>query len=192
MKHHGSIRNDEERLTTEDLARSSETGQEPVGQDRQETETAEDRPVYPGEATGGLADEGSGTREEEAGPAEYGEAEGRETADAGGTPGERETAEQPSERTQGAGEEPLFASEDEHEFRSRWQEIQSQFVDDPQEAVRSADALVADLMQRLAASFSDHKRGLEQQWNRGGEVQTEDLRLALQQYRSFFNRLLSS
>ncbi|MGW3042018.1 hypothetical protein ACWC9T_18725 [Kitasatospora sp. NPDC001159] len=192
MKHEGSAGNDEERLTTEDLARSPEAEKEPVGQDRQETETAEDRPVYPGEATGGLADAGAGTREEEAGPAENGEPEGRETADEGGTPGERETAEQPSESTRDAGEEPLFAPEDEHEFRSRWQEVQSQFVDDPQEAVRSADALVADLMRRLAASFSDHKRGLEQQWNRGGEVQTEDLRLALQQYRSFFNRLLNS
>ncbi|MGW2250222.1 hypothetical protein ACWCXH_08480 [Kitasatospora sp. NPDC001660] len=188
MKHEGSARNDEEPLTTEDLARSPETGKEPVDQDRQETETAEERPVYPGEATGGLAGVGA---EEEAGPAE-GEPEGRETADAGGTAGERENAEQPSESSRDAGEEPLFAPEDEHEFRSRWQEIQSQFVDDPQKAVRSADALVADLMQRLAASFSDHKRGLEQQWNRGGEVQTEDLRLALQQYRSFFNRLLSS
>ncbi|MFF2144736.1 hypothetical protein [Kitasatospora sp. NPDC058190] len=185
MKYEGSTKNDEERLTTEDLARSPETEKEPVGQDRQETETAEERPVYPGEATGGLA-------EEEAGRAEKGEPESRESADEGGTPREQETAEQPSEPPRGAGEEPLFAPEDEHELRSRWQEIQSKFVDDPQEAVRSADVLVADLMQRLAASFSGHKRGLEQQWNRGGEVQTEDLRLALQQYRSFFNRLLSS
>jgi hypothetical protein len=64
-------------------------------------------------------------------------------------------------------------------------------VDSPQDAVREADELVAEIIQNLAATFAEHKRTLEGQWSRGDEVQTEDLRLALRQYRSFFNQLLS-
>ncbi|WP_262371142.1 hypothetical protein [Streptomyces sp. WAC01526] len=56
----------------------------------------------------------------------------------------------------------------------------------------AADALVAEVMQLLATTFADHKQGLEGQWHRGEEVATEDLRLALRQYRSFFDRLLST
>ncbi|MFE5137539.1 hypothetical protein ACFRDV_07640 [Streptomyces fagopyri] len=84
----------------------------------------------------------------------------------------------------------LLSTEDEDAFRARWQEVQSEFVDDPRDAVHTADALVADVMQRLAATFADHKQDLEGQWNRGEQADTEDLRLALRHYRSFFNRLL--
>ncbi|MFG2720640.1 hypothetical protein ACGFW5_20410 [Streptomyces sp. NPDC048416] len=87
--------------------------------------------------------------------------------------------------------EPLLGAEQE-EFRARWQRIQSQFVDDPKDSVNAADQLVAETMQALATTFSAHKRDLEAQWHRGEEVPTEDLRVALQQYRSFFNRLLST
>ncbi|WP_369243589.1 hypothetical protein [Streptomyces sp. R41] len=87
--------------------------------------------------------------------------------------------------------EPLLGPEQE-EFRARWQKIQSEFVDDPQDAVNAADQLVAEVMQALATTFSEHKQGLEGQWQRGEEVATEDLRVALQRYRSFFNRLLST
>ncbi|MEU7641948.1 hypothetical protein [Streptomyces sp. NPDC039016] len=86
---------------------------------------------------------------------------------------------------------PLLGPE-QSEFRARWQKIQSEFVDDPQSAVNAADQLVAETMQALATTFSEHKRGLEGQWHRGEEVATEDLRVALQRYRSFFNRLLST
>ncbi|MEU9192520.1 hypothetical protein [Streptomyces hundungensis] len=93
---------------------------------------------------------------------------------------------------EGAGDnEPLLGAEQE-EFRARWQQIQSRFVDDPKDSVNAADQLVAETMQALATTFSSHKRDLEGQWHRGEEVPTEDLRLALQQYRSFFNRLLST
>ncbi|MFI1359214.1 hypothetical protein ACH4TV_37435 [Streptomyces sp. NPDC020898] len=84
----------------------------------------------------------------------------------------------------------LLAPEDEEGFRSRWQEVQNEFVDDPRDAVHAADALVADVMQQLATTFADHKQELEGQWNRGEQANTEDLRLALRHYRSFFNRLL--
>jgi len=86
---------------------------------------------------------------------------------------------------------PLFATGEVEGFRSQWKEIQSTFVDSPQDAVREADELVAEIMQNLAKTFAEHKHTLEEQWSRGDEVQTEDLRLALRQYRSFFNQLLS-
>lgn len=84
----------------------------------------------------------------------------------------------------------LLSSEDEEAFRTRWQDVQSKFVDDPRDAVHTADALVADVMQKLATTFADHKQELEGQWNRGEQANTEDLRQALRHYRSFFNRLL--
>ncbi|MFJ8596348.1 hypothetical protein [Streptomyces sp. NPDC093598] len=68
--------------------------------------------------------------------------------------------------------------------------MQNEFLDDPRDAVHTADALVADVMQKLAATFADHKKELEGQWNRGEQANTEDLRLALRHYRAFFNRLL--
>ena len=88
--------------------------------------------------------------------------------------------------------EPLFPAEEAERFRGRWTDIQSGFVDQPREAVEKADGLVADLMQRLAASFSDERSQLEQQWDSSGDASTEDLRVALQRYRSFFDRLLSA
>jgi hypothetical protein len=88
--------------------------------------------------------------------------------------------------------EPLFATEQSERFTSRWQEIQTSFVDQPRDAVAEADSLVADLMQRLAASFSQERERLEAQWDRGDDVSTEDLRVALTRYRSFFDRLLSA
>ena len=77
-------------------------------------------------------------------------------------------------------------------FTSRWQEIQTGFVDRPQEAVEQADALVVDLMQRVTGSLAKERERLESQWARGDEVSTEDLRVALTRYRSFFDRLLST
>jgi hypothetical protein len=74
----------------------------------------------------------------------------------------------------------------------RWQQVQAGFVDEPRESVEQADALVADFMQRLAASFSDERKHLESQWDQGDDVSTEELRVALTRYRSFFERLLSA
>jgi hypothetical protein len=91
-----------------------------------------------------------------------------------------------------SGEMALLGSADESRFRERWGDAQARFVDDPQEAVRTADGLVAELMQSLAQGFSEHKGRLEAQWQRGGDPDTEELRQALQRYRSFFNRLLST
>ncbi|MFB7711790.1 hypothetical protein [Streptomyces sp. NPDC056105] len=87
---------------------------------------------------------------------------------------------------------PLLTGEDDQAFRDRWNRVQSTFVDDPREAVQSADNLVAEVMQTLASTFAEQKEGLEGQWKRGEEADTEDLRKALQHYRSFFNRLLTA
>jgi hypothetical protein len=91
-----------------------------------------------------------------------------------------------------ADREPLFAGEDVDRFRGRWQEVQAGFVDEPRQAVQDADALVAELMQRLAETFSNERSSLESQWDGDGDVSTEDLRVALQRYRGFFQRLLSA
>jgi len=76
-------------------------------------------------------------------------------------------------------------------MRSRWHEIQTGFVDEPRKAVEDADSLVAEAMKRLAEVFSQERSRLEEQWSRGNDVSTEDLRVGLQRYRSFFDRLLS-
>jgi hypothetical protein len=86
---------------------------------------------------------------------------------------------------------PLFSDDVERDFRAKWQNIQTGFVDEPRHAVEQADELVATLMQQLAQSFSDQRSGLEKQWEQTDKVSTEDLRLALQRYRSFFERLLA-
>jgi hypothetical protein len=88
--------------------------------------------------------------------------------------------------------QPLLADDATSDVRSRWEQIQASFVDEPRRAVEEADTLVAELMQRLADSFAQEREGLEGQWDRGDEVSTEDLRIALQRYRSFFDRLLSA
>ena len=84
----------------------------------------------------------------------------------------------------------LFAGNEAQQFRGRWSDIQAGFVDEPRRAVEQADSLVAEAMQRLAQVFADERTRLEQQWDRGGETNTEELRLALRRYRSFFDRLL--
>jgi hypothetical protein len=90
------------------------------------------------------------------------------------------------------GGESLLPYEQTGDFRQRWQGIQASFVDEPRQAVEQADALVADLLQKLAAGFSEERKRLEGQWDRGGDVSTEDLRVALTRYRSFFDRLLAA
>src|SRR5439155_15579430 len=85
----------------------------------------------------------------------------------------------------------LLPADEANTFRSRWDDVQAGFVDEPRKAVEQADALVAELMKRLAQVFSDERSQLEGQWGRGDQVSTEELRVALQRYRSFFDRLLS-
>jgi hypothetical protein len=86
---------------------------------------------------------------------------------------------------------PLFEQSALQDFRSRWGAIQTGFVDNPGGAVMQADELVAAVMKRLAEVFADERANLEQEWAKRNDVSTEDLRLAIRRYRSFFDRLLS-
>jgi hypothetical protein len=88
--------------------------------------------------------------------------------------------------------EPLFEPGREQELRQRWHGLQSKFVDDPRDTVSEADSLVAELLRDLAESFDGARSKLEGQWSSGEDVSTEDLRLTLQRYRSFFERLLEA
>jgi hypothetical protein len=89
------------------------------------------------------------------------------------------------------GAAPLFVPDEAQDFRSRWEKIQTGFVDDPRKSVEAADGLVAAAIKRLAEIFADERSKMEQEWGRGDNVSTEDLRVALRRYRSFFDRLLS-
>jgi hypothetical protein len=86
---------------------------------------------------------------------------------------------------------PLFPASELDGLRTRWQAIQISFVDEPRKAVEQADGLVASTMKRLAEVFAEERSDLEGQWDRGETISTEDLRVALQRYRAFFDRLLS-
>jgi hypothetical protein len=87
---------------------------------------------------------------------------------------------------------PLLSDSEIGDLRSRWSNIQAAFVDEPRQAVEQADELVATAMQRLQEGFSNERAALEKQWESGKDASTEDLRLALQRYRTFFGRLLSA
>src|SRR3954467_5932826 len=86
---------------------------------------------------------------------------------------------------------PLLPGDLVQELRSRWDNVQTGFVDEPRAAVQQADELVARAMKHIAESFANERQNLERQWDRGDEVNTEDLRQALRKYRTFFQRLLS-
>jgi len=86
---------------------------------------------------------------------------------------------------------PLFSASEANDLRGKWDAIQVGFVDEPRRAVEQADSLVAGTMKRLAEIFADERNKLDGQWDKGENVSTEDLRLALRRYRSFFSRLLS-
>lgn len=85
----------------------------------------------------------------------------------------------------------LFPTEEAESLRRSWDAIQTEFVDEPRSAVERADDLVGDVMQRLTDGFNHERTRLEEEWDRGDSVSTEELRVALKRYRSFFDRLLS-
>jgi hypothetical protein len=86
---------------------------------------------------------------------------------------------------------PLFPNNELQDLQTNWGSIHPAFVDEPRKAVEQADSLVASTMRRLAEVFAQERSKLEGQWGRGDNVSTEDLRVALQRYRSFFHRLLA-
>ncbi len=100
-------------------------------------------------------------------------------------------AEPPSAKHESSADELLFAGDDLADLRARWAGVQAAFVDDPKECVQKADGLVSDLVEHLTTGFAEARSRLEEQWSRGEEASTEDLRLALMHYREFFERLLA-
>jgi hypothetical protein len=86
---------------------------------------------------------------------------------------------------------PLFSEQDGAQLRARWDQVQAGFVDEPRGAVERADALVAEAISKLAEGFARTRGELDRQWKQGDQVSTEDLRVSLQRYRSFFGRLLA-
>ena len=105
-------------------------------------------------------------------------------APAGMTEGSTAQTESPTQRS-------LFADDELAGLRARWDNVQAGFVDDPKECVHKADGLVSDVVDQLTIGFAETRSRLEEQWARGEEASTEDLRLALRRYRDFFERLLA-
>jgi hypothetical protein len=97
----------------------------------------------------------------------------------------------PSATHEPSADETLFAGDDLAELRARWAGVQAAFVDDPKDCVQKADVLVSDLVEQLTTGFTQARSRLEEQWSRGEDASTEDLRLALMHYREFFERLLA-
>jgi hypothetical protein len=98
---------------------------------------------------------------------------------------------QPAPQHQSSADESLFAEHDLADLRARWAGVQAAFVDDPKDCVHKADVLVSDLVEQLTSGFAQARSRLEEQWSRGKEASTEDLRMALMHYREFFERLLA-
>jgi|KBSSwiStaDraftv2_1062776.scaffolds.fasta_scaffold1519103_1 hypothetical protein len=92
----------------------------------------------------------------------------------------------------GSSEASLLEDGEASDLRARWTACQERFVDEPRDSVKSADELVAEVMKKVASEFASTRKSLEKQWDRGDRVSTEDLRLAMQRYREFFNRLLAA
>ena len=113
------------------------------------------------------------------------------SADTAAPPAEAPEPEAPSAKHESSTDEELFAGDDLAELRARWAGVQAAFVDDPKDCVHKADVLVSDLVERLTTGFAQARSHLEEQWSRGEEASTEDLRLALMHYREFFERLLA-
>lgn len=95
------------------------------------------------------------------------------------------------EPTESDTEQALFADDELVGLRARWDDVQAGFVDDPRECVHKADGLVSDVVDQLTVGFSSARTRLEEQWARGEDASTEDLRVALKRYREFFQRLLA-
>jgi hypothetical protein len=104
--------------------------------------------------------------------------------------GEAITHEAPIAMNAGSSAALLSREASEH-FRTRWDEIQGKFVDEPRSAVQQADALVSEVVEQITQMFANEHGSLQSQWNQSSDVSTEGLRKALQRYRSFFNRLVT-
>src|SRR5689334_4959219 len=104
-----------------------------------------------------------------------------------------------------------LSPESQQRYSAAWEEVQIQFVDNPSEAVGTADELVTRLIEergyptgeydeRLATLSVEHANTLQHyrdaheisERNKGGTASTEDLRQALVHYRALFADLLGT
>jgi hypothetical protein len=97
----------------------------------------------------------------------------------------------PMKEADGSAPAQLFVPSEAQDLRTKWERIQIAFVDEPRKAVKDADDLVGEATKRLAEMFTEERARMEREWDRGDDISTEDLRVALRRYRSFFDRLLS-
>lgn len=170
----------DEPLTTADLAGTST---------RSGAETQKNEPMGADPA----ADGGPRLVRNEARDAGTAEAMARSTSRETTSPGAANFGSDASQQTPAtAGSTPLLTEMEVNDLRSRWTDIQAGFVDEPRRSVEQADQLVASAIQKLAEGFARERASLEKQWESGSDVSTEDLRLALQRYRTFFGRLLNA
>lgn len=180
--------------TAERAARTApyETDKQTDTQTSRWTDTQHGTDERPGTTGRGETGDRRGMDERPPVPVERGTA----PAETSAPPGRSDVRPAPLAKATGRGDDEhvpdLLGRADGDAYRERWREIQGRFVDDPREAVHSADELVADVMKTLAEAFADHKHTLEGQWSEGRDADTEDLRVALREYRSFFNRLLTT
>jgi hypothetical protein len=193
----------DEPLSTRDLASTpAEPRDETYAADEREdaqpsprydgtTETAEPTPAAPApdETDQFRGDRDADVTEPGAKPAAEPSADRAESA---ADPAAESSADRAESARDDGDEARLLADDEGAELGRRWEAIQVTFVDDPRRAVEDADGLVAHVMQQLADGFARERETLEGQWSRGEDVSTEDLRVALQRYRSFFQRLLSA
>jgi len=195
-------RADDDRLTTRDIA-SPSTADDPRFEREDETATDARGTEVTGDTMATMADPAATTDARAAEPdADLRAADGAgdsraaeadrdlRPADTGAVATTADTGTTGTTGADPADNAPLLPDSD--DFQTRWEAIQVRFVDEPRGAVEDADALVANVMQRLAEGFAQERERLEGQWGRGEDISTEDLRVALQRYRSFCQRLLAT
>jgi len=115
-----------------------------------------------------------------------------DTTDTTGTTGTTGTTAKQAATSHGSPGEPerLVPRDRADAYTARWESVKSGFVDEPRQAVGQADVLVGELLDELQALFADQRRRLEEGLD-SDTTSTEDLRMALRRYRSFFDRLVS-
>jgi hypothetical protein len=76
-------------------------------------------------------------------------------------------------------------------YQDRWGAIQAGFIDDPRRTVESASALVAEIWDETVRAITDEREGVDGRWQ-STESSTDDLRVAMQDYRALYARLCAS
>ena len=108
----------------------------------------------------------TGSSTETAGSGETVSSAGTTGSSTAGTAPSAEGTRSSTTATESSSRQSLFAEDELSVLRSRWDEVQAGFVDDPRECVQKADGLVSDVVDRLTTGFSEARSRLEEQWLR--------------------------